>query len=147
MKLRKEEIPSFILDAFPEYDGENFEVDISENFSIPEGNNDGSKREYRLVSLVTGKMSRTNFFDMSYWNNILIPRNIVVVKHETSCGKDLGLFITVGSKNVNYLAIESKDMIMERMIIEIATQCRAGKGMKEYFKSGKEDKISKSIWM
>lgn len=155
--LRKTEVPGVILNAFPEYRGRRFEVGISEKFSIRNTAwNGGSRTTYRLVNLITGEIGclseivkdplRFNGID-----DIPIPKDIVVVRNIISCGKDLGIFITIRPENVNHLVIEKEvDLTNDEIMVLRSTSMYKSSymGIKNYrfYEAKRQFGISKAIW-
>lgn len=95
-KLRKSEIPTALLAAFPSYTGRKFSLEVAERVTLHDLNWDGGTcNKYALVSL--DGLGLAQLPSESPWNPrvegkaFTIPQGWVVVQHSHFLGQDCGL--------------------------------------------------------
>ncbi len=99
-KLKGSEVPQAWKNAFPNYKGRKFGLEISETVDMGNGYwSGGSRSEYRTVALSSGQLNYANEgiknpFGMGSRPELYavpLSTNHVVVEHVIFCGKDFGL--------------------------------------------------------
>jgi hypothetical protein len=108
LHLRKQDVPTVILNCYPEYTGKKFRLVESDGYTISNYWNEGSRSYCTVVNLQTGEQyvpapETSNPFLTIAHAQFQIPDNHAVVEHAIIGGKDSGLFIYVNKNNVNKL--------------------------------------------
>ena len=131
--LDKKDVPSIIKDCFPEYRGTKFRLIITERYSMSNYWDGGSRSYFKLCSLETGQqiiptIETSNPYNQIAHKSLDIPDGFVVVEHAILCGKDAGLFIYCGSKNISRLIIQTEAVELtdfEKRYIKATKQYKA----------------------
>lgn len=103
--LRKQDVPSTILNCYPEYTGQKFRLLGTNNYNLSNYWNEGSRSYCKLVNLSNGEIltpdnqTSNPFLKISH-TSFEIPNNHAVVEHAIISGKNAGLFIYVNPSNL-----------------------------------------------
>lgn len=100
VKLKPSQVPQAWKNAFPNYRGRTFRLEVETTVDMGNGYwSGGSRSEYRTVALNGGTVSRANEgiknpFGLGTRPELYavpLPTDQVVVEHCIFCGKDMGL--------------------------------------------------------
>lgn len=103
--LDRKDVPTPILNCFPDYKGRKFRIVESNSYTSNNYWSEGSRAYYKLLDLETGHITEptsetSNPFRSIAHASFEIPPNHVIVEHMISCGNDMGLFIYTQAQNI-----------------------------------------------
>ena len=128
--LEKKEVPAQLQGLFG-YNGKKYEVEVREDYTINSQAgtwSGGSRDQFRLVELETGKEVDAINHGLAPWNNarqdVKIPllKGLALVRHTIFCGKDMGLTFYLHPENASKMLPEKQELSNIEQIVLCATR-------------------------
>lgn len=107
--LTRKMVPQRVLDCFPEYKGQKFQITIADQYLPQNYWDEGSRRYFKFLNLNTGQITydthsiTNNPFNKEAHECIPIPANFALVEHNIFRGKTLGIYIKVNTETYEIL--------------------------------------------
>lgn len=127
MYINTSEIKSIAKSAFPNYNGNKYQIKVFTPMRLDSYWSSGSRDYYSIVNIGNDKMAAVpqngTPFDANTLQISELPYNMVIVQHTISCGKDLGITIYCREDNIKqYLLPLTCEITKNEEIVLIATQ-------------------------
>ena len=104
-RLSKKDIPSQLLNIFPDYKGRTSKVYAATTYAMADYWDGGSRQYCKAVNLRTSQVGSpatiiNNPMNKAAHSQIEIPEGVVIAEHSIFCGKDCGITFYVNPANM-----------------------------------------------